>query len=80
MTDEVDAPFLPTELFGFEGTLLDPNWAEVRGIYRGLWFWSDDLVAYYADQLKWQEIEAQIKAKMDPRARLLVGNEKGQAN
>jgi hypothetical protein len=36
MTDELDDPFAPTELHGFEGTLLDPNWPEVRGIYRGL--------------------------------------------
>jgi hypothetical protein len=31
------------------------------------------LVAYYADQLKWQEIEAQIKANMDPRMRKALG-------
>ena len=66
------APVTATE--GFGGTLLDPDWAEVRAkYYRGCWFWSDDLVAYYADQLKWQEIEAQIKANMDPRMRKALG-------
>jgi hypothetical protein len=62
-----------TETDGYEGTLLDPNWAEVRGIYRGLWFWSDEMVAYYADQLRWQEIDAEIKANLPPWARQALG-------
>ena len=41
MTDR-DFLLLPSELFGFEGTLLDPNWPEVRGIFKGLWFWAHE--------------------------------------
>jgi hypothetical protein len=72
MTDELDDPLGPTELHGFEGTLFDPNWPEVRGIYRGLWFW-EDWSAYYAEQLRWEKIVAQVKANMAPEMRRALG-------
>jgi len=52
MADELDDPFLPTELFGFEGTLLDPNWWEVRRARLeklgrpALWYWAEEWQAY----------------------------------
>jgi hypothetical protein len=46
--------------------------ASSSGPTRGAWFWEDWSV-YYADQLKWQEIEAQIKAEMNPRMRKALG-------
>ena len=70
--DEIVPPVTETE--GIRGTLFDPDWAEVRGVFKGLWFWSDELVAYYQEQLKWrEEIEAQIIAKMDPLHRKALG-------
>ena len=62
-----------TETDGYEGSLLDPNWADVRGVFKGLWFWSDEMVAYYADQLRWQEIDVEIKANMPLWARQALG-------
>jgi hypothetical protein len=63
-----------TENEGFEGTLFDPNWPEVRGIFRGLWFWSDEMVAYWENELKWRrEVEPQIKASMSREARQALG-------
>jgi hypothetical protein len=63
-----------TETDGYEGSLLDPNWPDVRGVFRGLWFWSDEMVAYWESELKWRrEVEPQIIANMDPRARKALG-------
>jgi hypothetical protein len=79
MSNELDDPFAPTELHGFEGTLLDPNWWEVRRkrleeLGRpALWYWEEESQPYCQDQLKWQEIVAQIKAEMDPRMRKALG-------
>jgi len=41
MTDELDDPFLCTELFGFEGSLFDPREMERLKLKHevGLWFW-----------------------------------------
>ena len=52
MTDELDDPFAPTELHGFEGTLLDPNWWEVRRARLeelgrpALWYWEEEWQPY----------------------------------
>jgi hypothetical protein len=48
MTDELDDPYLPTELFGFEGSLFDLKEMErLRAAYmQGCWFWHDDYLSY----------------------------------
>jgi hypothetical protein len=58
-----------TESEGYEGTLLDPDWPKYR-TRTALWCWD-----WYSfeDELRWQEIEAQIKANMDPLQRQALG-------
>ena len=52
MSNELDDPFAPTELHGFEGTLLDPNWWEVRRARLeelgrpALWYWEEEWQPY----------------------------------
>jgi hypothetical protein len=40
-----------------------------------LCYWEEEWQPYYAEQLKWQEIEAQIKANLPPRVRQALGYE-----
>jgi hypothetical protein len=60
-----------TETDGYEGTLLDPNWPSAREALRtALWCWE-----WYSfeDELRWQEIDAEIKANMPLWARQALG-------
>jgi len=70
----MDAPITKTGI-DFSGTLMDPNWWEVRRRHLeelgrpALWHWEEEWQPYHAEQLKWQEVEAQIKANLLPRVR-----------
>ena len=49
MTDELDDPFLPSELFGFEGSLFDPAEMErlcAERLAQPLWFWAEEWQPY----------------------------------
>jgi len=76
MIDENDDATIP-ELGCVPGGLIDTRNMEEMKRRRevGLWFWSDDMDAYYAEQLKWQEIEAQIIENLPPRLRQALGYE-----
>jgi len=61
-----------TELGCVAGGMLDPENMDrrKRERERGLWFW--DWYSYESE-LKWQEIDAEIKANMPPWARQALG-------
>jgi len=63
MTDELDDPFMPSELFGFEGSLFDPREMERlrAALMQGCWFWHcDDQMLMYRDLAFRRKIAAPI--------------------
>jgi hypothetical protein len=69
--DEQDNLTIP-ELGCIAGGLLDPENMERRKREReqGLWVWE---WWSYENELRWEKIEAQIKAKIDPSHRKALG-------
>jgi hypothetical protein len=59
------------------GFIYTPNLEEyLRRQQHGLWFWSDDMVAYYESQMKWEkEIGAPVRAGLTPEMRKALGYE-----